>query len=105
MSWRSGSQTEPSSGAEGRAVAIPRPSPVPRAFVRGPVVRVDIDEVVEAAHDLVDGGGVSPRVSLEQQDGGQPVGVDPRIPVVDVLAFPEPHPPEVVALNAGVSTR
>ena len=76
----------------------PRASPVARPLVAAAVVRVGVDESIEAPGDLPHRAHAALRVALQQQDARQPVRVDPGVPVVD-LARGEAHPPEVVALE------
>ncbi len=83
---------------EGLEERRPRAPPVARPLVASPVVRVRVDEPVEAPGDPAHRAHAALRVALEQEDARQPVRVDPGVPVVD-LARGEAHPPEVVPLE------
>ena len=75
--------------------------PVARPFVAPAIVVVGVQETVQAAQDLVDHGG-APFLRLHQQRAGEPVGVDPGVPVVHLAPVlrVQAHPPEVAALAA-----
>ncbi|MFN2155856.1 MAG: hypothetical protein ACK2UX_11510 [Anaerolineae bacterium] len=75
------------------------PPPVSRAFVAAAIARVGAYEAVDAAHALGYSRNAPRGIALEGQIAGQPVRVDPRVPVVDP-ARRESHPPKVVSFQA-----
>ena len=77
------------------------PGPVTGPFITSAIVRIAVDEHVDAAHNLVDGGASALRIILRDQDRRQPVRVDPWCPIVD-HAWMKRHPPEVVSVKIGV---
>ena len=82
--------------------AGPGPTPIHRPFVATPVGRIEIHEHIHAAHDLVHRGHAPLVIGLKQQDAGQPVGIAPRVPIVDrVLAAVPAHPPKIIAFETG----
>ncbi len=56
--------------------------PIARTLVAAAIVRVSVEEVVETAQRLVYGRLAPLLVKLLEQRGGEPVGADPRSPVV-----------------------
>ena len=77
------------------------PAPVPRALVAAAVRMIGGDKTIQAAHDFLHCSHAPGTVGLEQKGGGEPVGIAPRIPVVDMIAA-ESHPPEIVPFQAGL---
>jgi len=82
-----------------------RAVPISGAFVAAAVIAVAIEEAVEAAEDFQDSFGAAMGIALGEEGGGEPVGADPRRPVVEawrcVAGAGEAHPAEVGALAVG----
>src|ERR1041385_3648743 len=59
-----------------------RAAPVAGSFVAAAIIGITIEKVVQAADDLRNGGGPALLLGLYNQDGREPIGGDPRVPVV-----------------------
>src|ERR1700731_2291717 len=74
---------------------------VPKAWAlfEAAIVGIRVDEFIEADSDLLNAAEAMIRIAVEEENRGEPVPADPRVPVVDRLNLTLRHgdPREIVA--------